>query len=393
MTETRIAQSLAQLQKRALTVGIAGSVLLAGGYVLDSTQFFRSYLIGFLFWLAPALGSLAVVMLHNMTGGAWGFAIRRLLEAGMRNVLLMAALFVPILLFGVHELYEWSHAEVVAADKILQHKAPYLNQTFFTIRAVFYFAIWAFFALTMIRLSARYDRRLDIGALRKMKAISGFGLGLYVLTMSFASFDWGMSLEPHWFSTIYGVLFVIGQVLSTLCLATFAASRLARFEPFSRWYEKKHFHDLGNLMLAFVLLWAYVSFSQFLIIWSGNLPEETPWYLNRIGGAWQGMALFLVLFHFAAPFVVLLTRRAKRNASTLATLAALMFLVRFVELYWLIAPAFHHGEMHVSWMDVVAPVAIGGLWIGTFARNLRGRPLVSLQDGRLLGQLEEAPVL
>ncbi len=391
MSAKPISAFLAAVQRWAFSLALLGCAALAVGFAVDREQFFRSYLVAFLYWLAPALGSLAIVMLHNMTGGAWGFAIRRLLEAAMRNVVLMALFFAPILFFGLHSLYEWSHAEAVEADPVLHQKRLYLNPTFFGLRALVYFAVWIALALALVRFSARYDRKLDIRALRGLKIVSGFGLVLYVLTMSFASFDWAMSLEPHWYSTIYGVLFVIGQALSTLCFAVLVASRIARFEPFSRWIGPAHFHDLGNLILAFVMLWAYVSFSQFLIIWSGNLPEETPWYLNRLGHGWQALALFLVVCHFAVPFVVLLTRRSKRNANVLAFLASMLFLIRYVDLYWLIAPAFQEGRFAVSWMDLAAPIAIGGIWIGFFIRNLHGRPLVSLQDAKLLRRLEEAP--
>ncbi len=386
---TPLAHNLERLQRTAFRVGGGAAVLCLVGLFVDRDQFFRSWLIGFLFWLAPALGSLAIVMLHNMTGGAWGFTIKRLLEAAMRTLPALAALALPILL-GIGSLYEWSHADVVANDEILQRKEAYLNVPFFIVRTVLYFAIWIFLARKLIRLAERYDRTLNPKALRRIGFLSGFGLVLYFLTMSFASFDWGMSLEPHWFSTIYGVHFIIGQGLSTLCLAVIVCSRLVRHDPFSRWIEKSHFHDLGNLMLAFVMLWAYISFSQFLIVWSGNLPEETPYYLTRTQNGWQVMALVLVVCHFAAPFFILLSRRNKRTATTLARLATVLFLLRFVDYVWLIAPSFHHGEMHLSWLDVAAPVAIGGIWIGLFTRNLRGRPLISLH-GKLLKQLEEAP--
>jgi len=382
-----LATNLARVQRSAFAVGGLGAGLLAFGFLQDRQRFFQSYLVAYLHWLAPALGSLAIVMLHNMTGGGWGFAVRRLLEAGMRTLPWMALFFLPVAL-GVHELYEWSHADVVAADPILRHKAPYLNVPFFLARAALYLALWAGLALFMLRLAERYDRKLSLKALRRLKICSGFGLAAYVLTMSFASFDWGMSLEPHWFSTIYGVHFVVGQGLSTLCLSILVASRLARHEPFSRWLGAGHFHDLGNLTLAFVMLWAYVSFSQYLVIWSGNLPEENTWYLARLGYGWQALALFLVACHFAAPFVILLVRANKRSARTLAALAALLFLVRFVDYYWLLAPGFHEGEFAPHWLDLAAPLALGGLWLGLFVRNLRGRPLVSLQDARLLGQLE-----
>ncbi len=382
-----LTSGLARVQRAAFALGALGALLLVLGFSRERERFFQAYLVAYLFWLAPALGSLALAMLHNMTGGAWGFAVRRLLEASTRTLPWMALLFLPIAL-GVHELYEWSHPEAVAADEVLAHKSPYLNVPFFLARAAAYFVVWSFLALYLARLTERYDRKLSIRALRRLKIASGGGLVAYVLTMSFASFDWAMSLEPHWFSTIYGVQFVVGQVLSTLCLAVVVASRIARHEPFSRWFAPGHFHDLGNLTLAFVMLWAYLSLSQFLIIWSGDLPEENPWYLRRLGHSWQALALLLVLLHFAAPFVILLVRRSKESARVLATLAAALFLVRFADYYWLLAPAFREGEFAPGWLDLAAPLALGGLWIGLFVRNLRGRPLVSLQDARLLGRLE-----
>ncbi len=395
MSEERspLTNTLSRAERVAFTVGAVGCAALAIGFFTDSGQFYQSYLMAFLFWLAPTLGSLAFVMLHQLTGGGWGFAIRRLLEAAVRNVPYMALAFLPLALGATH-LYEWAHADVVAADEILQHKSAYLNLPFFFARALFYFGVWIALGWSIVHLSARYDRWLDVSALRKLKALSAGGILAYVVTMSFAAFDWGMSLEPHWFSTIYGVHFVVGQGLSTLCVAIFFAAHISKHEPFTRWYEKAHFHDLGNLMLAFVMLWAYISFSQFLIIWSGNLPEETPWYLHRTDHGWQGIALFLVAFHFFVPFSILLTRKSKRNATILAKVAVAVFLIRYADIYWLIAPAFAHGGgIHLSWMDVVAPLALGGLWLGLFVRNLRGRPLVSLQDAKLLGKLEEAPVL
>ncbi|MSR63134.1 MAG: hypothetical protein EXS08_11890 [Planctomycetes bacterium] len=382
-----VAVTLARVQRTAFLVSAVGGVLLALGFVLDRQRFFQAYLVAFLFVLAPAVGSLAFVMLHNLTGGAWGFAVRRLLEAATRTLPFVALLFVPIAL-GVHSLYEWSHAEVVAADPILQHKAAYLNVPFFVARAALYFALWTGLALFLAKLSERYDKKLSLKALRKLKAASGFGLAGYVLTTTFASFDWGMSLEPHWFSTIYGVHFLVGQGLSTLCLSIVMAALLAKHEPFSRWLSPAHFHDLGNLTLAFVMLWAYASLSQFLIIWSGNLPEENVWYLKRTAEGWQALALILVLCHFAAPFVILLVRSSKRNAQVLARLALVLLVMRFLDSYWLLAPAFDEGEFAPHWLDIVAPVTLGALWLGLFVRNLHGRPLVSLQDAKLLGELE-----
>lgn len=387
MSGPSVAPALERLQRAATAVGGIGVLALVAGFCFDRERFHQAYLCAYLFVLGPALGALAFVLLHNMTGGAWGFAIKRLLEAALRTLPALALGFLPIAL-GTHTLYEWSHAEVVAADPILAHKAAYLNVPFFWVRAGLYFAAWILLARVMLRLAERYDRTLSLKALRRLKSLSGFGLALYVLTMSFASFDWAMSLEPHWFSTIYGVHVIVGQGLSTLCLAIVAAAWLARHEPFSRWLAARHFHDLGNLTLAFVMLWAYVSLSQFLIIWSGNLPEEIPWYTKRLGPAWQGLALALVVLHFAAPFVILLVRRSKRDPRILARLALALLAVRFVDVYWLVMPAFHGGDFAPHWLDLAAPLTLGSLWLALVLRNLHGRPLVSLQDARLLGELE-----
>ena len=381
-----LSENLVRLQRVAFTLGGVGAALCGAGLAADAKRFYEAWLVAFLFWLAPALGSMAIVMLHNMTGGGWGFAVRRLLEAAMRTVPWMALFFVPVLL-GMHELYEWSHADAVATDPLLAHKALYLNARFFSVRALVYFALWAGLARGIVRLSERYDRKLSTKALRRLKVASGFGLAGYVLTLTFASFDWGMSLEPHWYSTIYGLQFVVGQALATLCVAIVVASRLARHEPFSRWLSPGHFHDLGNLTMAFVLLWAYLAFSQYLIIWSGNLPEETPFYVARLGHGWQALALLLLVGHFAAPFAILLVRQTKRDPRVLAAIAVVLLGMRYVDLYWMLAPAFRAG-FAPHWIDLAAMVALGGLWIGLFVRSLRGRPLVSLQDSRLLGQLE-----
>lgn len=352
------------------------------GAFLDADQLLRSWLFAFLFWLGLSLGSLAIVLLHHATGGSWGFAIRRILEASMRTLPLMAAFFVPILL-GVTHLYPWAEPGVTEHDALIAHKAPYLNVPFFAIRAALYFALWIGLTFIMTGLSSKQDKSGHPSWNRRMRVLAGPGLAMYGLTMSFAAVDWSMSLEPHWFSTIYGVLFIVGQALATLAFAILGAAWLAHRDPFRRWISRGHFHDLGNLTFAFVMLWAYVSFSQFLIIWSGNLAEETPWYLHRSAHGWQVIAMLLLAFHFVVPLAVLLTRKAKRNARVLAVIAGGLLVMRFVDLYWLVAPAFHPDSLTFHWLDPVAVVAMGGLWFAYFIRQLKGRPLISLQDAQL----------
>lgn len=382
-----IRAAFGRLQRKAVIVGAVASIAVVAGAVSNPIAFFHAYLYSYLFRLGLSLGSLAIVMLHHLTGGSWGFAIRRVLEAGMRTLPLMALLFVPFA-FGIRALYPWADAEKVAHDPLLQHKAPYLNVEFFFVRVVFYFVLWIAFAWMNLRLSAKQDRTGDPGPERRARVLAGPGLGMYALTVTFAAIDWAMSLEPHWFSTMYGLIFVIGQVLATLCFSVIAAAWLQKREPFKRFLGVTHFHDLGNLMFAFVMLWGYVNFSQFLIIWSGNLTEETPWYLHRIGGGWKSLALALVVLHFFVPFLLLLLRKTKRNVAYLALVALLLMVTRFFDLYWLIAPAFHRGGFEIGWLDLAMPIAMGGVWLAVFIQGAKGRPLISLQDARLERRLE-----
>jgi len=380
------AESLTDLLKRlrrwSLAVGVLGLIICGAGAVLSPDQFFRSYLLGYLFWTGIVLGSLALIALHHLTGGGWGFAIQRILESATRTLPLMVLLFVPVLL-GMKRLYLWARPEAVAGDAILQHKVLYLNAPFFWARTVAYFAIWAVLIFLFNRWSRQQDRTADPSFTRRLQVLGGPTLVIYVLTVTFAAVDWVMSLDPHWFSTIYGILFVVGQGLTTLAFAIVVIARLVQHAPLSEVVREKHFQDLGNLLLAFVMLWAYISFSQFLIIWSGNLPEEIPWYQHRLHGGWEWIALLLVVFHFALPFVLLLLRTVKRRAATLTRVALAMIVMRFLDLFWIVAPTFHPEQLSLHWLDIAAPVGIGGIWIAVFAWQLHGRPLLPLHDARL----------
>ncbi len=379
---------LNRVQQRSLVVGVVALSACVGGALLDPAQFFQAYLVGYLFWVGIALGCLGLVMLHHLVGGGWGFLIRRLLEAGIRTFPLLALLFVPVLV-GMHELYVWTHADLVASDEILLHKRPYLNIPFFVVRTAIYFLIWIGAGHFLSRWSLEQDRTGDASLTRRMQTLSGPGLVVFGLSVTFASIDWVMSLEPHWFSTIYGMIFIIGQALAALALSIVWVVGLSDREPLSEVMSPRYLRDLGTLMFAFVMLWAYVSFSQYLIIWSGNLAEEVPWYLQRTAGAWGWIALMVVLFHFALPFSLLLSRHVKRRAKVLTTIAGGMLLMRLVDLFWYVVPAFGgHGEAHAHaafpaagiWMYLAAPAGIGGLWLAFFARQLKGKALLPLRD-------------
>jgi hypothetical protein len=369
-----------RFQRRAGAAGIAALAACAAGAAGSPDQFFRSYLFAYLFWIGIALGCFAIVMLHHLVGGSWGVVIRRLLESGAGTLPLMAVLVLP-LVAGLPRLYVWARPEAVAGDELLRHKAPYLNVPFFVGRLVFYFAVWIALAHLLNKWSEEQDRTLSPQVKTRLQLLSGPGLVLYGLTVTFASVDWVMSLEPHWFSTIYGILFMTGEALATLAFVILALLVLVRRKPMADVLKATHFHDLGNLMLAFVMLWAYVCFSQFLIIWSGNLPEEIPWYLRRLTGGWGWVAVVLVVFHFALPFVLLLSRANKQRLQILAGIAGGVLVVRLVDLFWMVMPAFHPGGFRVHWMDLLMPVGIGGLWLAAFVWRLKRRALLPAEGG------------
>jgi len=367
------------LQQRLLVAGAVGAVLSALGALLNSTQFLQSYLMAYVFWLGVTLGCFALGMIHQLSGGAWGVLIRRPIGAASRVLPVMTALFLPIA-FGMSRMYPWMNADLVAHDEALQHKHLYLNAPFFLARAAIYFVVWNTLSYVLNAWSLEQDRTGDPRVGRRMQLLSGGGLVAYGVTITFASFDWLMSLEPHWFSTIYGVIIIGGEGLSALAFLTIALVWLSRRPPLDRIVVPAHFHDLGNLMLAFVMLWAYFSFSQYLIIWSGNLPVEIAWYLHRMQTGWRPVAIALMLFHFAAPFVVLLSRTVKRQPELLVKVAAAVLVVRVIDMWWLIGPEFHTDGIAISWMDAVLPLTIGALWLATFVYQLRGRALLPVHD-------------
>jgi hypothetical protein len=375
--------ALARLQKYAQFAGFWG--LLAGvvGLFLDPDQFFRSWLIGFLFCLGLTMGSLALLMLQHMSGGQWGLVGRRVFEAASRNVPFVALLFVP-LLFGLPRLYTWAQPEAVRTDHVLQMKAPYLNVPFFAGRAVLYFAIWTLCSWLLNAWSAGQDRgevAVHPSDTRRFRVVSAPGLLVYVITMTFASVDWIMSLDPHWYSTIFGLILVAGQGLAAYALVIAVLALLSNVEPYATYLNPRlHFLDLGKLLLAFVMLWAYFAFSQFLIIWAGNLPEEIPFFANRLRGGWQYVSLAILLGHFALPFVLLLSRDLKRRPHLLAKVAIAILVMRLVDVIWIVEPMFPPHGFPIHWLDVALPVGLVGVWTFLFARNLRSRPLLPLND-------------
>jgi hypothetical protein len=371
--------ALARLQRAAIAVASVFLLALAAGFAMDRGQFFRSYLLGWLFWVGMGVGCLGLAMLSHLTGGLWGIVPRRLHEAAARTLPAMGLLFVPVLL-GATSLYAWARPEA-AADALLRAKAAYLNVPFFAARAAGYVVAWSALAWLVSSWSRRQDEERAPERARRLRGLSAVGLVVLSLTTTFAAIDWGMSLAPHWFSTMYGVLFIVGWTLSALALTILLAWRLADEEPFATALRPGTVADLGKLLLAFTMLWAYVNFSQFLIIWSGNVSEETPFYLRRMHGGWLAMAVALLVFHFALPFALLLSRPLKRSVRALAGVAGLVLLMRLVDLLWLIGPDLvGHGPeaapLRVHWMDLAAVLGVGGLWLFLFARQARAAPVL-----------------
>lgn len=341
--------------RAARVVGAIGLILMLVGFAIDSAQFYRSYLTGFLFVVGLALGSLAWLMLGHLVGGEWSLAIRRILEGGARTLPLTAALFLPVVL-GAGTLYgEWLHPH----DDLIRAKSAYLNLPFFGARSAAYFLAWLLLALAVHRGRGR--------------GLSAPGLLVYGFTMSFAAVDWAMSVEPHWLSASYGLQFIVGQGLSALAFAILILAALRTAEPFRRLLTAQHFRDLGTLLFAFVLLWAYLAFTQYLIIWSANLPEEIPWYRHRVHGGWQAVAVALLAGHFAVPFALLLSRGVKERAPILAAVAAGLLLLRLVDLHWMVQPGLARSGPAPHWLDLAVPAGLGGIWLRFFLRQLKGR--------------------
>ncbi|MBV9572833.1 MAG: hypothetical protein JOY93_02175 [Acidobacteriales bacterium] len=371
------------MERRSLIIGVIFAVIAIVGAFLRTDEFFHAYLLGFMLWLGVALGSMAILMIRHLTGGGWGVVIRRLQGAAMRTLPLLALLFVPIP-FGRRFLYIWARPlDSIPDAHLRQHLAEitrsYLSVQGFIIRAVIYFAIWIGLSFFLSKWSAQHDQPPMRDTSARAKALSGPGLVLYAFTISFAAIDWVMSIDPSWISTIYGLIILIGEVLSAMCFAVVIERILVDYKPMSELLKPDFVHDHGKWMLTFLMLWAYFSFSQWLIIWAGNLPEEITWYIRRLYGGWGSIGLMLVVFHFVVPFVLLLSRPFKRNIRKLVWLATGLMIMRFVDLFWIIEPNFS-PTIRVTWLDIVVPVAMGGLWLAYFFHNLASMPLLPAFD-------------
>jgi hypothetical protein len=370
---------LDRVQWSALVVGAVALAVCGVGAFFTPTQFFRSYLVAHQFFLGIALGSMAILMIYHLTRGAWGFMIRRLLEAAMRTLPLLAVLFVPVA-FGVRYVYPWAQPGGVERSEELEFNPIYLDVPFWWLRAAVFFALWILLAVVLSLWSRQQDLTGEPHLPRKFRLFSAPGLVVYGLTITFASVDWVMSIQPSFHSTMFGVLYAVGQLLSAHAFALVLLTRLVSSPPLVDFVSRDTLNDLGNLLFTFLVLWAYLTFAQFMLIWMANLPEEVIWYLPRVRGGWLVVTWALVVFHFAVPFFALLMRDVKRNPQRLARVAGLLLVMQLVFLFYQIEPPFQGTTFADHWMDFLTPFGVGGIWLAFFLWTLRRRPVLPLHD-------------
>jgi hypothetical protein len=387
------------IAKRSLIVGVVFAIAAAILAVRNPDEFYRAYLLGYMCWLGVALGSMAVIMIRHLTGGGWGVVIRRIQGAAMRSLPLLTLLFIPIAVAVLQgRIYPWAMAlDAIQEPHIREHldrhsfiKEAYLNPRGFIIRAIIYFAIWNLLSYLLSRWSKQADAPNAPDNTQKFKAVAGPGLILYGFSISFAAIDWVMSLDPSWISTIFGLIILIGEVLSGICFAIVVERILFNYRPMSEMLRPDLVHDHGKWTLTFIMVWAYFSFSQWLIIWAGNLPTEITFYMRRLNGGWGWIGLFLALFHFCVPFVILLSRPFKRDIRKLVWLAVWLLFMRYVDLFWIIEANFSK-TLTITIADIVVPVAIGGFWLAFYFNNLGSLPLLPAYDPTAVEVLEPHP--
>jgi hypothetical protein len=387
--------TLTKIQRWSVLLAVAVGALCLFGLFVNGEQFYKSYLLAYVFWVDLTVGFLGLTLLHQMAGGRWGDSVQRLFEAGTNTLPLMALAFIPIAL-NLGKIYPWAVQGAVAADPLLQHKAAYLNPVAFISRTFFYFAVWMGFAWVMNRWWRRRDEGSGGPSIRLEQGFGGLALVMFVLTASFASFDWVMTLEPDWYSTIYGLIFVCGEALAALTFTIVMLSRLVGGDLKSEAEVKgvegypRPIADLRNLTVAFVILWAYMQFSQFIITWSGNTDEEITWVLHRGTSGWQAVTLILIVLHFFLPLLLLISPVIKRSFTALAGLAAAIFLMRWIETFWMTMPSYYTTGLAIHWLDIAVSVAVGGLWVGWFVTVLRRAPapLINVPQSSPRGVLE-----
>ncbi len=380
MTSARVLDSrLRTLLTRSYIVAAAGIVLSMISLAWDAEHFYRSYLFAYVYWLEIPLGLAGLLMMQHLTGGRWGMAIRGTAEAGVRTLPVMAVLFIPILA-GLPNLYEWAANDGSRRPIFSSFQTDYLEPTRFTMRAVVYFAIWIVVGGSLDRLSRQQQQTADPETTRRLQRRSAAGMLLFGLTITFAGVDWVMSLEPSWYSTIYGLLFVAGDLICGMGFAILATLWLRRFEPLASHVKRSDFADLGTLLLALVIIWAYMMFSQLWVVYAGDVPKENQWYLRRIEGGWSWVAMLICLMQFVVPLLALLFRSVKYDGRPLATVAAIVVATQLLVVAWTIKPAFGRLAEQIVWVDPILIVTLGAIWLAAFFAQWRKRPAVLIVE-------------
>lgn len=369
-------------------VGIVGLLATGVGYFLEHEQFFFSYLVSFAFFSSIALASLFFVMLQHVTRSQWSAALRRIPETFSSNIYIWALFIIPILL-GMHSLYHWTHPEAVAHDPVLQGKSPFLNIPFFLIRQLIYFSLWGFLGYKLYNTSIEMDKTEDWSLQTFLRRMSGPGLFFFAITFAFASFDWLMALDPHWYSTIFGVYYFAMSFQGLFATLILVIIFLWKKGLLTDTIQRGHIYDLGVQMFGFTVFYAYIAFSQFLLIYYANIPEETVWFLERLNGGYEYLAYFYLFGRFVIPFVVLLSKRAKSNYKVVTGISILILASHLVELYWIVMPVLNEHGFHLNWMTITSFFGLGGIFMGLFFHRFKQNKMVPLKDPKLADSLNK----
>ena len=362
-------------------VALISVIAAVAGLFLDPARFYQSYLVGFLFTVFIPLAAMFFIMVGYLTGAAWSVPMRRIAENIMMTIPVGLLLFIPII-FGIHNLYEWSHEEVVAKDTILRAKAAYLNAEGFMWRGIIFFLLWSLWAWQIYKNSTTQDKTKSIEHMHSASRWSAPGLFMLVISVTLASFDWSMSLDPHWYSTIFGLYCFAGGALTFMATWILICLALREKGVLANTINLEHYHDLGKWLFALTVFWAYIAFSQYMLIWYANIPEETIWFLHRFEGSWGPLSMAILFGHFIIPFLVLVLRSSKRNLTVLTVMSIWILVFQYIDFYWQVMPTFYRHGIVPHWLDVVCLVAPLSIMALAFWSRMKAHALLPIGDPR-----------